>query len=230
MVYRSARRVICISAKVRDRVVEGARAPVQTTVIYNGVNSEAFSPGTVGAESASVLSVGSLIPVKGHELLLRSFAAIQHLYPGICCDIVGKGPERSRLSTLASSLGITDKIRFLGPQTRSQVADAMRRCALFALPSRYEGLGCVYLEAMATEKAVIACHGQGIEEVIRQGFNGWLVEPEDLPALTNALLMLLENSDLRRRIGMAARETILAGFTLSHQASRLAEVYKECIE
>ena len=100
---------------------------------------------------------------------------------------------------------------------------------LFALPSEYEGFGCVYLEAMAAEKAVIACHGQGIEEVIQHGRNGWLIEPGDLLSLTGALAMFLENPELRRRIGEAARKTVVQGFTLAHQAARLAQLYRECI-
>lgn len=105
----------------------------------------------------------------------------------------------------------------------------MRRCTLFALPSKYEGLGCVYLEAMSAGKAVIACRGQGIEEVIQNSRNGWLIEPDNLEGLTDALSQLLSSSDLRRRMGGAARETILQSFTFAHQAERLARLYQGCL-
>ena len=114
---------------------------------------------------------GNLIPIKGHDLLLRAFAAIQDRLPAISAalslEIIGDGPERARLEQLAQELGIAAKVHFLGRQSRRAVADAMRRATVFALPSRYEGLGCVYLEAMSAGKPVIACQGQGIEEVIR---------------------------------------------------------------
>jgi hypothetical protein len=105
----------------------------------------------------------------------------------------------------------------------------MRRCVLFALPSRYEALGCVYLEAMSTEKPVIGCRGQGIDEIIRHGSNGWLVEPDNLQELISALSTLLENLQLRRQIGEAARRTVIQGLTSAHQAIQLAALYRECV-
>jgi glycosyltransferase involved in cell wall biosynthesis len=228
-VYRRARLVVCISDKVREQVVQGAALPVETTVVYNGVDSRMFSPESGPSSSSTILSVGNLIPIKGHELLLSAFAAIQRCRPDVSLEIIGDGPERSRLRALVASLSLGGTVRFLGRQSRSQVAHAMRRCTLFALPSRYEGLGCVYLEAMSSGKPVVACRGQGIEEVIQVGTNGFLVDPGDLPSLTGALEALLENLDLRRRMGDAARQTILRGFTLAHQAGQLAELYRECL-
>jgi len=104
----------------------------------------------------------------------------------------------------------------------------MQRCSLFALPSRYEGLGCVYLEAMAAKKPAIACWGQGIDEIIQHGKNGWLVGSRNWQELAEALYGLLPNVEFRQRMGAAARQTVLNGFTLAHQAERLAQVYQEC--
>jgi len=227
-VYRSASRVICISEKVSDEVAAGATTPVNTKVIYNGVNTQMFSPATTDSVSNTILSVGNLIPIKGHELLLRALAVVLPRYPNLSCEIIGDGPEHHRLARLASDHKIADKVRFLGRQSRRQVTDAMRRCAIFALPSRYEGLGCVYLEAMSSEKPVIACRGQGIDEIIRHGNNGWLIDPNDLPELIQALSTLLQNLQLRRQMGEAARRTVLQSLTSAHQAAQLALLYQEC--
>jgi teichuronic acid biosynthesis glycosyltransferase TuaC len=228
MVYRSAQRVVCISERVCDEAVKGASAPLRTAVIYNGADPQLFLPSRDYSSQANVLSVGNLIPSKGHELLLRAIAAIHPRWPSLCWEIIGEGPEYSRLRRIADQLGIARNVRFLGGQSRTQVAAAMRRCTLFALPSRYEGLGCVYLEAMCAQKSVIACRGQGIEEIIQHGINGWLVDPGDLQGLTDALSRLLENVHIRTDMGAAARHTILHGFTIDHQAERLAELYREC--
>lgn len=227
-VYRSASRVVCISEKVSEEVAAGATAPVNTIVIYNSVDTEAFSPASGGSLSSTILSVGNLIPSKGHELLLRALAVVLPRYPHISCEIIGDGPEHQRLTMLAHECNIAGRVRFLGRQSREQVTEAMRRCALFALPSRYEGLGCVYLEAMSTEKPVIACRGQGIDEIIRHGTNGWLIGPNELEELVQALSMLLENLQLRRQLGEAARRTILENLTSAHQATKLALLYGEC--
>jgi len=228
-VYRSAARVICISGKVAEKVSNSAAAPVNTTVIYNGVDEKMFSPASTESVPNSILSVANLIPIKGHEVLLRALASVLPSYPHISCEIIGDGPEYLRLTRLASDWNLADKVRFLGRQSRKQVAEAMRRCVLFALPSRYEGLGCVYLEAMSTEKPVIACRGQGIDEIIRHGSNGWLIDPGNLQELVAALSALLQNLQLRRQIGEAARRTVLQNLTSAHQATQLAALYRECV-
>jgi glycosyltransferase involved in cell wall biosynthesis len=227
-VYRAARSVICVSQKVRDQVIAGAGAPVDTRVLYNGVDPQMFSPADGEPGAPVILSVGNLIPVKGHELLLRGVAAVQNQFPGLSLEIIGDGPERSRLQRLAGEAGMAGKVHFRGRQSRRQVAEAMRRASLFALPSRYEGLGCVYLEAMAAGKPVIACRGQGIDEVIEQGVNGCLVGADDLQELTDTLSLLLRQAELRRTMGEAARQTILRGYTLEQAAARLLRLYREC--
>jgi teichuronic acid biosynthesis glycosyltransferase TuaC len=229
-VYRAAARVICISAQVARRVREGLGDPVRISVVYNGVDPCLFTPAS-GSPTVNdvILSVGNLIPIKGHELLLRSVAAVVPSHPEVHCRVVGEGPERVRLQQLARDLRIADRIHFLGRRPRAEVAAAMRDCTLFALPSWYEGLGCVYLEAMSAERPAIACRGQGIEEVIRHGENGWLIQPKDLDDLTTALQVLLSDRPLREKLGRNGRQTVLQSCTLAHQASQLLSIYRGCL-
>lgn len=226
-VYRSARKVICISEKVRQQVFHGAAA--DAVVVYNGVDLAMFAPSSTLQTAPVILSVGNLIPIKGHELLLRAFAAVHQRYPDVSWEIIGEGPEKVRLARLAQELGVAGKVRFQGRKSRSQVAEAMARCLLFALPSRYEGLGCVYLEAMSSAKPVIACRSQGIEEIIEHGRNGWLIDPEDLPAMTGALSQLLQDKQLRLELGADARHTIERRHTLAHQSAALLRLYQEAL-
>lgn len=230
MVYRSARQVICISQRARGEVLAGEGACFNTLVVYNGVDPVFFSPDHDNRERGPViLSIGNLIPIKGHDLLLRALARLRPTYPQLSCEIIGDGPERSRLVDLAAELKLSDCVRFLGRKNRLAVAESLRQCAIFALPSRYEGLGCVYLEAMAAEKPSIACRGQGIEEIIRPGVNGFLVAPNNVEELASTISELLRNHNLRYRIGSAGRRTILQGLTLAHQAQRLRQIYEECL-
>lgn len=222
-VYCQARAVICISEKVRERITI---ASVNSTVIHNGVDASMFSPGKEQESPLVILSVGNLIPTKGHALLLQAFAQTLPFVPDCELEIIGEGPERRALTCLSEELGINSRVRFLGGQSREDVARAMQRCAVFALPSEYEGLGCVYLEAMASAKPAIGCEGQGIDEIIEHGTNGWLVPPGAEAQLSDALRMLLQNQDFRLRLGNAARSTVLQRHTLKHQAEQLAEVYR----
>jgi glycosyltransferase involved in cell wall biosynthesis len=227
-VYRSSRRVICVSEHVREQVLQGTGPSCRTSVVYNGVNPKLFSP---GAERSSggliVLSVGTLIPIKGHELLIRAAASLAREFPSLKLEIVGDGPELFRLQALTRELRIGERVLFLGWQSRRQVAEAMQRCTVFALPSRYEGLGCVYLEAMSVGKPVIGCRGQGIAEIIQHGSNGFLVGPDNERELTVAMAMLLRDDVRRRSLGATARDTILEKLTLAQQAETLARIYRE---
>jgi teichuronic acid biosynthesis glycosyltransferase TuaC len=228
-VYAGSCRVICVSEKVREQVLEGMGRNCRTSVVHNGVDPNVFYPGAEqSVDSLTLLSVGNLIPTKGHELLVRAVATLAKEFPSLTLEIIGEGPLREKLQNLAGSLGIADKIQFLGRQSRQQVAAAMQRCVIFVLPSRYEGLGCVYLEAMSTGKPIIGCRGQGIADVVRQGSNGYLVGADNEPELTLALAMLLRDESRRKAVGTAARDTILDAFTLEHQAERLIRIYREC--
>jgi len=229
-VYREARTVICVSAKVEQILRAGLHDQVRCKVVYNGTDPQLFSPGAPAAgEGEEILIVGNLLRGKGHELVLRAIGILKSSHPQLRCRIIGEGPDEASFLALAQSLGIAAQVQFVGRQSRMEVAKAMRNCSILAVPSRYEGLGCVYLEAMSCGKPVIACQGQGIEEIIDHGKNGWLIPVDGQEELVQGLCTLLDSPELCARIGRAAREAILNGLTLSHQAQKLARVYGEAI-
>jgi glycosyltransferase involved in cell wall biosynthesis len=230
-VYAAAKTVICISGKVQENLKAGA-AHARSRVVYNSVDPDLFSPGRDREHQIDpeILVVGTLLESKGHALVLRAIGKLKASYPAIQCRIVGEGPHRARFEALARELGIEQSVQFVGRQSRQEVASAMRRCSAFVLPSNNEGLGCVYLEAMACGKPVIGCRGQGIDEVIQDGKNGWLIPADGLDELVQRLSTLLASPELCVRVGAAARQTILNQFTLSHQAQELIAVYRQAIE
>ena len=230
-VYRAARNVVCISGKVQEILKTGTPAETCSTIVHNGVDPSLFSPNPAegGPFDPEILIVGTLLRSKGHELVLRALGKLRASFPQLQCRIIGEGPDRARFEALARELGIGQQVQFVGRQSRSEVAEAMRRCSVFVLPSRNEGLGCVYLEAMSSGKPVIACHGQGIAEVIDHEKNGWLIPADGLEQLVQGLSVLLGSPEVCARIGTAARQTILERFTLSHQAQQLAKIYRQGI-
>jgi teichuronic acid biosynthesis glycosyltransferase TuaC len=228
-VYRAARTVICISGKVQEILKAGT--PACSAIVHNGVDPILFSPNPdeMGPFDPEILVVGTLLRSKGHELVLRALGNLKLSFPQLRCRIIGEGPDRARLESLVRELGIGQQVQFVGRQSRAEVAEAMRRCSVFALPSWNEGLGCVYLEAMACGKPVIACRGQGIEELIEHGKNGWLIPVDGIEQLAHGLSTLLGSPELCARIGAAGRRTILEKLTLSHQAQHLARIYRQAI-
>jgi len=230
-VYRAARNVVCISGKVQEILKTGTPADTCSTIVYNGVDPSLFSPNpaVVKPFDPEILIVGTLLRSKGHELVLRALGKLRPFFPQLRCRIIGEGPDRPLFEAMVRDLGMGQQVQFVGRQSRSEVAEAMRRCSVFALPSRNEGLGCVYLEAMSCGKPVIACRGQGIEELIEHGKNGWLISVDGLEELVQGLSVLLGSPELRAGIGAAARHTIMEKLTLSHQAQHLAGIYRQAI-
>ncbi len=228
-VYRAARTVICISGRVQEILKTGTSAETSSAIVYNGVDPSLFSPNRAEGDASGpeILIVGNLLINKGHDLVLKALGNLRPSFPQLRCRIIGEGPDRTRFESLARDLGIGRQVEFVGRQSRSEVAEAMRRCSVFAMPSRSEGLGCVYLEAMSCGKPVIACRGHGIEEVIEHGKNGWLIPVDGLEQLVEGIFVLLGSPELCTRIGTAARQTILEKLTLSHQAQHLARIYRQ---
>jgi glycosyltransferase involved in cell wall biosynthesis len=227
-VYAGASRVICVSEHVRDAIRAEMAEACETSVVYNGVDSDRFASSPT-AGTPAILSVGNLIPIKGHGHLIRAVAAIAHEFPSLELNIIGDGPERERIAMLTRQLRLEGKVHFHGRKSRAHVAEAMRRCTVFALPSRYEALGCVYLEAMSCAKPAIGCRGQGIAEIIQHGANGFLVGTDDERELASTLTQLLRDPAAACAAGAAARQTILGGLTLQHQAANLMRIYNECL-
>lgn len=227
-VYSRAASVICISRMIENILKGGIQRPASSCVIYNGVDPKMFHPeeSTPPERTPNLLIVGNLLRGKGHEVVLNAMAQVAREFPSLQCIMIGEGPDQCRFADLARSLGIAGRIVFRGRQDRTAVAQAMRECTVFALPSRFEGLGCAYLEAMASAKPVIACEGQGIGEIIQHRQNGWLIPNDSVSGMTDALRQLLSSPDLRAQLGANARQTILGGLTLSDQARRLAELYR----
>jgi glycosyltransferase involved in cell wall biosynthesis len=221
-------RVVCGSERVRERVLERTNRRCRTSVVYGGVDPELFSPGPEpSADVMTVLSAGNFEAREGHAHLIKATAALAKDFPSISLEILGDGPERSRLEALAKQQGLVGVVHFPGRQSPGEVAARMKRCTLFALPSQSEGVGCLHLEAMSCAKAVIGCREQGIAEIIDHGTNGFLVGPENDKELTLAMRMLLKEPERRRSLGAASRDTILDRFTVKQQAQNLARIYRE---
>jgi glycosyltransferase involved in cell wall biosynthesis len=172
-------------------------------------------------ERSLILTAARLHPQKGHEFLLRAAAAL----PNCVFALAGQGPDWQRLSGMASQLGLSDRVRFLGH--RDDVRDLMACCDLFVLPSFYEGLPLVALEAMAAGKAVIASAVGGTDEAVQDGVTGLLVPAGDADALASAILSLLEQPDRALRMGVAGRTLVERQFSDSAMVRAVLSGYGE---
>lgn len=199
-------------------------------VIHNGLDiSELAGPSdwSVAADSArSVLCIAAHNEKKGIDVLLRAFARVLEKQPDLTLTLVGVGPLRTKHEELARDLGLDGNVVFQGWKSRAEVGALLRRCDLFVLPSRSEPFGIVIIEAMACGKPVVASAVGGIPEIIQQGENGILVEPENPAALADAIIRVLEDEGLRTKIGSNGVETVRKSFRCEHNGARYERLFE----
>jgi glycosyltransferase involved in cell wall biosynthesis len=135
--------------------------------------------------------------------LLRGFARLPR--GEFLLDIVGTGPDARRLRQLASSLGLSQEVTFLGSLERSAVAQRYRDADLFTLPSSAEAFGNVFAEALASGLPIVGSNIGGIPELVEHGKNGLLVDPGSPDALAQAILYLADDAELRESMGRRNR-------------------------
>jgi glycosyltransferase involved in cell wall biosynthesis len=175
-----------------------------------------------------LVCVGRLVRIKGHDTLLRAFAAARESVPGLTLEIAGDGPLRGELEALAGRLGVAGAVTFAGRVARTE--PAYEGAAVVVVPSRGEGFGMVALEAAERGRAVIASAVGGLPEIVEDGATGLLVPPDDVERLAAAIAGLAADGDRAARLGAAARERALREFTLDRCADRTDALYRAVLE
>jgi glycosyltransferase involved in cell wall biosynthesis len=143
---------------------------------------------------------------KGHDQILEALPRVLELCPNVHLVVAGEGDDRRRLEEKADYLGIGAAVLFAGFTSEATLAELYRRCAVFVMPSRGEGFGLVYLEAMRAARPVVAALGSAAEEIVVDGETGLLVDPDDRERLARTLARLLRDAGGARRMGWAGRE------------------------
>jgi glycosyltransferase involved in cell wall biosynthesis len=172
-----------------------------------------------------VLFAGRLVPQKALEVLITAVARIREAVPDMRVAVAGRGPLEQKMRDRVRALGLDDTIIFLG--FRPDAPRLMRQADLFVLPSRWEGLGLVLLEAMAARCPVVASWVGAIPEVVADRETGRLVPPDDPDALADAMLTLLRDPAERRRMGEAGRRRVRERFALETEVARIEALYGE---
>lgn len=214
-----------------------APATAAVDLIYHGLDGDRFPPlrderpardGSDPQQPVRLLTVGRAVAKKGFDDLLSALALLP---PGLAWRLshIGGGPLLDRLKRQAQSLGLAERIDWLGPQPQDVVLQRYREADLFVLASRIakdgdrDGLPNVLVEALSQRLAAVATEAGAIGELIADGVHGLLVAPGDPPALAAALARLLADPALRRRLGQAGEARVRSDFTLAIGADRIAQ-------
>jgi glycosyltransferase involved in cell wall biosynthesis len=215
---RDARVVLTCTEQGRAQLAQLAGGQTPVHLVYHGVEVKGRTRSSSGCDTARILAVGRLVEKKGHETLLLAASLLRDRGLDFSLRLAGEGPEWSRLQRLVHELRLGDRVVFLGPLSESEVRAEYEQADVFALPCRklangdQDGLPNVILEAMAHGLPVVSTRLDGITEAIEDGDSGLLADQDDPAALAGQLAHLIENVELRERIGEAGRGRVAARF------------------
>jgi glycosyltransferase involved in cell wall biosynthesis len=207
--------------------------------IYSGIELDRFKPVTeeetrrlrkkwgLGEQDAVVGIVSKLWEGKGHALLIQAFREIRRRKREAKLLIVGEGYLFKGLKDLVDRYGLNDAVVFTGFQ--AEVAPIIATFDVAVLPSLFEGMGRVLVEAMAMEKPVVASRVGGIPDLVEHGVNGYLVSPGDAKGLEHAVFTILDDPSLARRMGKEGRKSISDRFSAATMVDSIERVYHELL-
>ena len=219
--------LISVSEALRQAMIGLGMAAEKITALRNGVDLERFRPADGAAFREAwglgrplLLSVGNLVPLKGHEQVIRALEAL----PEAQLAIVGSGPDAGRLTALAQSLGLESRVRLIGAVGHADLAEVYSAADVMVLASSSEGWPNVLLEAMACGTAVVATARGGTPEVVTTATAGRLIETPSPESIAREVAALLDDPPARAAVRAHAE-----GFDWSWTANRQLALYREIV-
>jgi colanic acid/amylovoran biosynthesis glycosyltransferase len=231
---REVARVVTPSVYLKQRVLEHGFLELNIRTIRHGVDLEVFAHSIQNPEWGQILYVGRLVPVKGLSYLIEAVSQVRRRFPQVRLSVIGDGPMRATYEEQAKKQ-LRNGYVFLGAQPHAIVLDHMARAYLFSMPSitmptgQAEAFGLVFAEAQAMGVPVISFASGAIPEVVLHGETGFLAREGDVGEMASYIVRLLENPDVRARMGEKARAWGEKMFDLKKQNAELEVLYDEVL-
>ncbi|QEC69095.1 glycosyltransferase family 4 protein [Panacibacter ginsenosidivorans] len=222
--------VHCVSEDMRRTILPYCNKPEKIFINYPSINTAFFSKQHLSQKKTdivTILSVGRFTFQKGFGTGLQAIHLLKESGVDFKWMIVGSGPEYEQILYQVHHFKLQDHVQLLGARSSAEVKDLMVQADIYFLPSVYEGIANVALEAMSMELPVVATRSGGMEEVIVPAENGLLADVYDHIGLADHLLLLLKDAGLRKQLGSNARKTIEQRFTLDIQTEKYIAVYSK---
>lgn len=230
-VVRKLEHVVTVSARSQEDISTAFAIDKNAiTLIYNGIDTEEFSPRAhIQRNPWRIMATASADqPLKGLRYLLEAYALLLPRYPQLELLVVGKPREGGPTEQLLHALAIADKVRFVSGISTEELVDYYAEASIAVVPSLYEGFGLPAGEAMACEVPVVAARGGALPEVV--GDAGIQVPTADSQAIADAVADLLENPDKRQTLATAGRQRILERFSWQVAAKSLTQYYLQIVD
>ncbi|MBK8619744.1 MAG: glycosyltransferase family 4 protein [Anaerolineales bacterium] len=220
IIWHQADAVIANSNGLRDLAI-AFDSSIEIPIIPNGVDGSHYKNDSREWSPARLFSVGRIVYQKGLDLGLRALAQLKDL--NWEWRIAGDGPQIDSLKSLAQELGISDRVIFLGWQSREELTRWYHHSNLFLFPSRHEGMPNAVLEAMSSGLPVVATRIAGSEELVLDGVTGLLVNAEDVDSLRDGLSRLIVEEKTRIQMGQASRQRVEKEYSWENVARQYSD-------
>lgn len=228
-VAAEAAAIVCVSARLaRDAVSLIGADPTRTLVIPDTYDEESFSfvHRERGSSPLELVTVGRLVPEKGHEVLLHALGSLVAEGRDVNLTVVGSGARRERIASLAEELGLARQVRLAGQLPPEALVEALAAAHAFVMPSLREGFGVALIEGMATGLPAIATRSGGPDDIVRPT-EGVLVEPGDAAELADAIRHVADAPETFD--GAAIAESIRRRYSKAAVGARLVRLYREVV-
>jgi sugar transferase (PEP-CTERM/EpsH1 system associated) len=226
LISRLTSRVIAVSQELSEYLLEIVGIPDRKIeVIINGIDMNRFSTpsGKPHGTTVCIGIIARLAPVKDIGTLLKAMQIVLRECPDTLLQVVGDGPERDKLEKMAVDLGVGNKVEFSG--FRRDIPEILSGIDIFTLTSLSEGTSITILEAMAAGIPVVATRVGGNPALIEEGVNGFLVSADHQEGLAQALLRLVRDESLRKRIGAINRKKAEEEHSIQSMTARYEKLY-----
>lgn len=231
-------RVVAVSAKTRNAVVQTGVDPARVVVIHNGIVTRNYQPSqqpegefrrrhAIPPDAPLVGYIGRLSPEKGQIDLLNAAPAVLAVHPETRFVFVGDGPDQPQLERAVAAAGIGDRVIFVGHM--ADVRPVYRDLDVLALTSHTEGLPNVVLEALCMETPVLATDVGGTGEIVKDGSTGVLVPPQAPAEIAAGMNRLLASADLRRELALNGKRLVHDCFDFGRRVAREELLYREIL-
>lgn len=216
---------------VSQDVVDDARAyapaiGARTSVIRNGISPPAREVTPVPVDPPRLACIGRLVPQKGFDRAIDAFATVAPRHPTLRMAVAGDGPERGRLAERAAERGVADRIDFLGVLDPAGIARLLDASTAVVMPSRFEGLPLVALEAAWAGRPVVATRAPGLDQAVVHDETALVVEPER-DALADAIERIVTDPALVHRLGRGAHALAEREFSMAACADAYEALYRQ---
>jgi len=222
--------VHCVSGDMKETILPYCTDASKIFINFPSVDPEIFKRRLpFKHRPVNILSIGRFTFQKGYLTGLLAMKKLKESFTDFKWTIIGDGPQKEEIIFHIHNLGLTNHVHLAGAKGRAEILEAYNSASLFFLPSVYEGIANVVLEAMSMELPVVATKSGGMSEVIKHGYNGMLADIYDCNAMAVNMLVLSNDGEKSLQMGIAARQRILQQFTIDKQADIFEMEYKKLL-